>query len=195
MFGNGELRIHKEKVCSFFSLKEKVRQGDIFGMKSLESFFRKVKTWYIFFFFLNFPQEERKLIIHIAKEISLKKSWPLKNEALIGKEISRGLLDRCPCWLKLKDNCSWIFFFFLSPPTSFLLSFSFSFWCQDHAFFLVLNHLDFPRDVAVLKYSWQTRCLFTALRPQWRTRLFELQKDQYQINYECWTRWPYIHSR
>jgi hypothetical protein len=41
MFGNEELRIHKEKVCSFFSVKEKVRQGDIFGMKSLGLFLEK----------------------------------------------------------------------------------------------------------------------------------------------------------
>lgn len=80
------------------------------------------------------------------------------------------------------DNCSWIF----HQPPFFPFSF-FSFWCQDHVFSLVLNHLDFRLDVAVmsLKYSCQTHSLFTAWRPQWRARLFELQKDQHQINYEC----------
>lgn len=47
MIGNGERRIHKEKVFSFFSIKEKVSQGDIFGIESLGHFFS-----FLFFFFL-----------------------------------------------------------------------------------------------------------------------------------------------
>ena len=40
MIGNGEPWIHKQKyvLFFFFSIKEKVSQGDIFGMKSLGLF-------------------------------------------------------------------------------------------------------------------------------------------------------------
>lgn len=37
----------------------------------------------------------------------------------------------------------------------FFLFFFFSFWCQDRAFLLVLNHLDFHLDVAVIQSEIQ----------------------------------------
>jgi len=131
-----------------------------FWNEKFGAFFRKVKTWHgggVFFFFLNFPQEERELIIHLQRNFREEKLTVAEWGIDWGRETSRVPLDLCLCWLKLTDNCSWIFFSNLlpPPPSFFFFFFFFPFWCQDHAFSLALNHLDFHLDVAVisLKYS------------------------------------------
>ena len=58
-----------------------------------------------------------------------------------GRKASRGQLDLCLCWLKLTDNCSWIFLH--QPPFSPLPPIFFFFLVSRSCVFpLVLNHLD-----------------------------------------------------
>ena len=125
-------------------------------------FFRKVKTWYGGVFFLNFPQEERELIIHLQRNFGEEKLTAAEWGIDWGRKASRGQLDLCLCWLKLTDNCSWIFLH--QPPFSPLPPIFFFFLVSRSCVFpLVLNHLDIHPDVAVisLKYSeWTFFFLF-----------------------------------
>lgn len=122
----------------------------------------------VFSFLFEFPTRGEGINNTSAKKFRRRKVDRGRMRHWLGeRNQQRAQLDLCLCWLKLMDNCSWIFLHQPPPYPPF-----FSLWCQDHAFSLVLNHLDFHLDVAVICLKYSEWSLFSYFIDEENARLF-----------------------